>query len=81
MQNPLLINVSELAAAISVKPKTIRNRLCTTPNLLPPVVRLPGQRSPLFRLCDVQEWINSHVEAPKRRVGRPTKAEQAGGAR
>lgn len=78
---PILITPSELASLLGLATRTIYNRLHTRGDL-PPVIRICSK--PRFALADVHAWIDAKrtATAPtpdqpsKRRIGRPTKAEQ-----
>ena len=87
---PRYLTVYELAALIGVHEITVYKRLRSTPELLPRVTRFGGRI--LFESRDVAEWCDARRgaivvaplpapaavgETPKRRRGRPTKAEQA----
>jgi hypothetical protein len=50
-----LSTVLELAAFIKKKPATIYSDLVRRPESLPPVVRVPGSRKPLF--VNMRQWI------------------------
>lgn len=82
LMSPLLLAPASLAAALGLSTQTIYNRLATGGDL-PPVVRIG--RLPRFHQADVHIWLNKKRQAPppacttaapKRRPGRPTKAEQ-----
>lgn len=77
----LLVSPAQLAELLSLAPRTIYNRLHEGGDL-PPVVRVG--RLPRFAVVDVQAWLDAKrgisapppAEPPRRRPGRPTKAEQ-----
>jgi predicted DNA-binding transcriptional regulator AlpA len=71
MQN--LLSTEQLASALHISVRSLRNRLSLNPRSLPPAVRLPGARAVLFREDDVQLFISQHITA---RPGRPTKRQQ-----
>lgn len=76
------LTAADLAEILRVSPKTIQNRLAEHPDTLPPRSSLPGTKGALWRVQVVNAWLNQYdppslTEATsKRRVGRPTKAEQ-----
>lgn len=87
---PRYLTVYELAALIGAHEITVYKRLRSDPELLPRVTRIAGRV--LFDSRDVIEWFDARRagivvapptslvamgEEPKRRRGRPTKAEQA----
>lgn len=74
------LTVADLAVILGLKRQTIYNRLCTCPETLPPVTRLPTFRGPRWSPRVVREWQArfdplEFVEQ-RARIGRPTKAEQ-----
>lgn len=77
----LLVSPAQLAAMLGLAPRTIYNRLHAGGDL-PPVVRIG--RLPRFAVADVQAWVDAKrgisvpqpAEPPRRRPGRPRKAEQ-----
>jgi hypothetical protein len=81
-----LITVEELSAYIHKSVSSIRSDATRNPHSLPPICRLPGTKRLLWRVEDVERWLEQHVEfqvaipeaplARERRRGRPTKAEQ-----
>lgn len=85
-----LLTVPDLAQILRKSIHSVRHDVNRNPSALPPLCLLPGTRRLLWRLEDVQAWISSHVasaatvpaaqlpaEQPKKKRGRPTKAEQA----
>lgn len=75
------LTVADLAEILRLKPQTIYNRLCRQPDTLPPATRVPGFRGPRWSLKIVRDWQAQYepvelIEMPRRRPGRPTKAEQ-----
>lgn len=75
-----LLTVADLAALIGLKRQTIYNRLCECPESLPPATRIPTIRGPRWTIAAVREWQArldpAKLDAPRRRSGRPTKAEE-----
>lgn len=84
-----LLTIDELAIYIHKSVASIRSDVTRNPNSLPPICRLPGTKRLLWRVEDVERWIELHIDissdvrepsgsegttTPKR--GRPTKAEQ-----
>lgn len=84
-----LLTVPDLAQILRKSIHSVRHDVNRNPTALPPLCLLPGTRRLLWRLADVEVWINAHVVAPaptvpaaqlradqpRRRRGRPTKAE------
>ena len=78
---PIPITPSELASLLGLATRTIYNRLHTRGDL-PPTIHICSK--PRFALTDVHAWIDAKRAATtptqnqpsKRRIGRPTKAEQ-----
>jgi len=78
------LTLSDLADLLGISPATARNRI-SQGMPMPPGHKPPGCRSWLFRLDQVQAWIegdDAHEQPakPKKR-GRPTKAAQVAAAR
>ncbi|WP_205200322.1 DNA-binding protein [Burkholderia sp. Cy-637] len=81
-----LISVEELSAYIRKTVSSIRSDATRNPQSLPPICRLPGTKRLLWRVEDVERWLEEHVEShfivedvrppQARKRGRPTKAEQ-----
>ena len=80
-----LITVAELATFLGLSAATVASDVCRRPDVLPPIVRLPGHKRPLFRLSQVEAWLDRFTAPipPVRpgsvgsRKGRPTKREKA----
>lgn len=76
-----LLTIEDLAKVLHKSVSTLQSDLHRAPHRLPPVVRLPANRRPLWRPADVVAWINGHVVVPVTpprpyRRGRPCKREQ-----
>jgi hypothetical protein len=82
-----LITVEQLSAWIHKSVSSIRSDATRNPHSLPPICRLPGTKRLLWRIDDVERWLELHVTgtnpgpaeppiAAERKRGRPTKAEQ-----
>lgn len=56
-----LLTLSEVADLLRVRPKTLHYNKSQHPERVPPWIRLPGFRSPLWRLEDVRAWIEQGV--------------------
>lgn len=54
--------IDQLSKILHKSPETIRSDLVRNPQSLPPVLRLPRSRKPLWRLKDVEDWLEAHVE-------------------
>lgn len=81
-----LLTIENLSEILHKSVSSIQSDLCRAPHRLPPMVRLPATRRPLFRPSDVEAWINGHVvlnepQFPSRRRGRPSKKDQIERAR
>lgn len=73
-----LLTIEELSPKIRKAKAAIYSDLTRNPKSLPPYFRLPNSRRILFRLSDVEEWLDSLVikhREPKKK-GRPTKLSQ-----
>lgn len=78
-----LLDVDGLAPLLCLSPRTLRNKLCSNPDALPPRVQVPGTRGPRWRMSDVQVWLNAlpvvpgepDVAIPAKRPGRRRKAQ------
>ena len=57
MQPIELLTVTDVARLLHTKPKTISNRVSSAPWSLPPMLRIPGQRKPLWREEAVTDWL------------------------
>lgn len=77
-----LLTVKTLAILLGRTEGAIRNDLSRKPQQLPPPIRIGGLVR--WRKSDISNWLdllakrqhNCVVERPKRKRGRPTKAEQ-----
>ncbi len=56
-----LLTLTEVADLLRGRPKTIHYNKSQHPERVPPWIRLPGFRSPLWRLKDVRAWIEQGV--------------------
>lgn len=87
MPTQITIDIEALAKILWRSPASIRSDLCRNPQSLPPRLNL-GAKKPLWLSSAVLAWLESKVttppqpqavlpeEPPKRKRGRPTKAEQ-----
>jgi len=57
-----LFTIEQLAAYLHMSEKTILNRM-TANKPLPPSFKLPDSRTRLWRVRDVDEWVNSVADA------------------
>jgi len=82
-----LLTVDQLSKVIHKAPSSIYSDLIRNPSSLPPSIRLPNSRRVFFPRVD--EWLNAIIDATlpsptltegitnnKKRLGRPTKAQQ-----
>ena len=73
------LTTADIAAILGVSRQTIHNHLTSNPDSLPPVTTIPGWRGPRWSIKVVREWQALYdpptVSLPRRRVGRPRKAE------
>jgi hypothetical protein len=53
------ITQDQLATLFQVSKKTIQNRLSRAPQSLPPCVRLPGAKAPIWDPVVVEKWQDS----------------------
>ena len=72
-----LLDVEALAPMLCLSPRTLRNKLCSDPQTLPPRVKVPGTRGPRWRMSDVQDWLAAlpveqdvDLTVPAKRPGR-----------
>jgi len=64
-----LLTVDEVADLLRMRPKTLRYYKSQYPERVPPWIRLPGMRPPLWRLKDVRAFIDQGVsEGEKERL-------------
>lgn len=92
---PTTLDIPGLALLLHTTPSALRSRLCRNPETLPPAIRIPGSRRPIWLVDDVVVWLKGHqtisfaqpIPQPaipsqeKRRKGRPTNAERLARAR
>lgn len=84
-----LLTIEQLSVYIHKSVASIRSDTIRNPTSLPPICRLPGTKRLLWRSEDVEGWVAKHIQSnptettapainndPKRKPGRPTKAEQ-----
>lgn len=64
--NPALktIGVNEIAIILRKKPTTIREDVTRRPESLPPRLVIPNSRSVVWRVIDVEEWLENRVQKP-----------------
>lgn len=86
---PPVLTALDLGRLLNKNPSAIFADRSRAPWRLPPACTPPGTKSPLWLLDDVLAWLRAHrepevappeqpaTEPPRRRRGRPTKAEQA----
>lgn len=81
-----LLTIEDLSKILHKSISTLQTDLYRAPHRLPPMIRLPATRKPLWRPQDVENWINGHIVAHEppprpRKRGRPTRKEQIEGHR
>lgn len=57
-----LWTMDDLARVLRRPRNTLRNDRSRRPETLPPAIKTPGRREPLWRPADVREWLASHLE-------------------
>jgi predicted DNA-binding transcriptional regulator AlpA len=57
-----LLTIDDLARVLHRSRETVKKDCSQAPWKLPPRVRLPGSRIPLWRSEDVTRWIENHLE-------------------
>ena len=73
-----LLTLTEVADLLRVRPKTIHYNKSQHPERVPPWIRLPGFRSPLWRLKDVRAWIEQGVAGGEKERAKLEEARQEG---
>ena len=73
-----LLTIDEVADLLRVRPKTIHYNKSQHPERVPPWIRLPGFRSPLWRLKDVRAWIEQGVAGGEKERAKLEEARQEG---
>jgi predicted DNA-binding transcriptional regulator AlpA len=73
-----LLTIDEVADLLRVRPKTIHYNKSQHPERVPPWIRLPGFRSPLWRLKDVRAWIEQGVAGGEKERARIEEMRQEG---
>ncbi|MEN1487355.1 DNA-binding protein, partial [Pseudomonas aeruginosa] len=56
-----LLTVADLAAYLHKSVTSIRSDVSRNPRPLPPICRLPGTKRLLWRVEDVEKWLEDHV--------------------
>lgn len=64
------LDVDQLAELLHMSRKTVLNRISKDPESMPPRLRIPNSRCPLWIRDDVEAWLRLHSDAPPKR-GRP----------
>ena len=88
-----VLSVDQLAKLVHKSPSSVRSDASRNPSALPPICRLPGNKRLLWRLEDVQAWLEKYVDrslgihpysvevvdsTAGRKRGRPRKTESRG---
>lgn len=92
--NELVLTTASLGPFLGGKSKlSIERDLVRAPHRLPPPIRIPGQKKPIWLLDDVLTWLTSHrtpvapvpavpsSSSPLGKRGAPTKSERMEAAR
>jgi predicted DNA-binding transcriptional regulator AlpA len=58
-----LLTLDDLAKVLNRSPQTIRKDIRRNPEAVPPRLVLPGTRLLRWRTCDVEEWLERHVQS------------------
>ena len=56
-----LLTVDDIAHILRRSPKTVRADVTRRPETLPPRVHVPGGRKVLWRVQDVESWLERNV--------------------
>lgn len=74
----IVLTIEDLSKLIHKSVSSIHSDLIRNPKSLPPHFKLPSSRRILFRLSDVDSWIESFIvrQPDSKRRGRPTKLAQ-----
>ena len=59
-----LLNYEDFGRVARLAPGTVKNLYCRSPERLPPAIRLPGHRGPLWHPHDVLQWLEDHRVTP-----------------
>ena len=64
--NPSLktLGITEIAAILRKSPKTVREDVSRRPEALPPRLVIPNSRSVVWRMVDVEAWLEARVQKP-----------------
>jgi hypothetical protein len=57
-----VLSVDQLAKLVHKSPASVRSDASRNPSALPPICRLPGNKRLLWRLEDVQAWLEKYVD-------------------
>lgn len=82
-----LLTVDQLSVFLQKSVASIRSDATRNPMSLPPICRLPGTKRLLWRVEDVERWLENHVssligsgsasaDSVEAKRGRPSKSEQ-----
>jgi len=59
------IGIEELSVILRKAESTIKVDLRRRPEHIPPPIRIPGSRKPLWFESDVEDWLKKHRQKPK----------------
>ena len=64
--NPALITlgIDEIATILRKSPKTVREDVSRRPEALPPRLIIPNSRLVVWRMKEVEEWLETRVQKP-----------------
>ena len=65
------IRIEELSEILHRSPTSIASDVTRRPESLPPRLLIPNSRTVLWRMIDVESWLEERVQKP---TGRPRKA-------
>ena len=65
------IRIADLALILHRTERTIAEDVSRRPESLPPRLLIPNSKTVLWRMIDVEKWLEDRVQKP---IGRPRKA-------
>ena len=58
------LGITEIAAILRKSPKTVREDVSRRPEALPPRLIIPNSRLVVWRMKEVEEWLDARVQKP-----------------